>query len=193
MDGNVILTEIFLDHGADIATIDDDRNNEYTPLHWAVHSCKREVVEYLLDRGAGIERKTSDTEETALHIAASFGHIEVLNLLLERGANVNAKNKSNQTPLHKAASNGKRLAAALLVKYGADIKAVSDDKTAADYAKINDYGNVAKWLNWKMEMMQNTVEDTTDELSIKNKIKNFLKELTDPHVSIVKLVEKYKD
>ncbi|KDQ15858.1 hypothetical protein BOTBODRAFT_107855, partial [Botryobasidium botryosum FD-172 SS1] len=38
------------------------------------------------------------------HYAASKGRVEIGKLLLERGADINAKDRSNQIPLHRAAT-----------------------------------------------------------------------------------------
>ncbi|KAM6504068.1 Ankyrin repeat-containing domain protein, partial [Amanita muscaria] len=40
------------------------------------------------------------------HYAASKSHIDVAKLLIERGADINARDKANQHPLHRAATTG---------------------------------------------------------------------------------------
>ena len=147
MGGSVSGAEILLDLGADITTRDDDRNSDFTPLHWAVYYNHTEMVRFLLDRGADTEETTSDNQETALHIACREGEPNIIKLLLERGANVNAKDSSSMTPLHVAARTGEQGNCELLVKYGADIKADCESGTPADYAINNDYDGLAYWLN----------------------------------------------
>jgi len=53
--------------------------------------------------------------ETALHVAASSGFAEVAECLLKASADVNARNKSLQTPLHKAAYEGHTEAVTVLL------------------------------------------------------------------------------
>ena len=173
----VILAEILLDRGADITTKDE---NGYTALHLAVKNDFKEMVKWLLDRGADIEQITDDSEQTAVHIAAKNGCMEVLELLLERGGNVNARDKSNKTPLHEAAAGGHLWVAQLLVKHGGDLEAISEGKTPADIAKECNCINLAKWLKWKMEIVQTNTEAT---VSRKEKIKEFVKRMIEPSVS----------
>ncbi|KDQ59133.1 hypothetical protein JAAARDRAFT_654110 [Jaapia argillacea MUCL 33604] len=40
------------------------------------------------------------------HYAASKSRLDVAKLLIERGADINAKDRANQTPLHRAATTG---------------------------------------------------------------------------------------
>jgi len=74
----------------------------YSALHWAVISNQLEMAKYLLDEGSNVEGNDdlggySPLMETSM--------LEMVQLLVKRGANVNAKNKMNYTPLHKAVFN----------------------------------------------------------------------------------------
>lgn len=80
----------------------------YSAVHWAVIADQVEMVKYLLDQGANIEGNDDLGGYTPLMNSSLF---EMVDLLVKRGANVNAKNKFNYTPLHKAVFNfveGKR-------------------------------------------------------------------------------------
>lgn len=80
----------------------------YSAVHWAVVSDQVEMVKYLLDQGANIEGNDDLGGYTPLMNTSLYDMVE---LLVKRGANVNAKNKFNYTPLHKAVFNfveGKR-------------------------------------------------------------------------------------
>ncbi|NTV18133.1 MAG: hypothetical protein HGA83_01730 [Bacteroidales bacterium] len=71
-------------------------------LHWAVISNQLEMAKYLLDEGANIE---GDDELGGYTPLMETSMLEMVQLLVKRGANVNAKNKMNYTPLHKAVFN----------------------------------------------------------------------------------------
>ncbi|MGV8827077.1 MAG: ankyrin repeat domain-containing protein [Breznakibacter sp.] len=71
-------------------------------LHWAVVSNQLEMAKYLLDEGANVEGNDDYAGYTPLMETSMF---EMVELLVGRGANVNAKNKMNSTPLHKAVFN----------------------------------------------------------------------------------------
>lgn len=74
----------------------------YSALHWAVIANQVEMAKYLLDEGAKIEG-TDDLGGFTPLMETSM--LEMVQLLVKRGANVNAKNKMNYTPLHKAVFN----------------------------------------------------------------------------------------
>lgn len=80
----------------------------YSAVHWAVIADQVEMVKYLLDQGANIEGNDDLGGYTPLMNTSLYDMVE---LLVKRRANVNAKNKFNYTPLHKAVFNfveGKR-------------------------------------------------------------------------------------
>jgi ankyrin repeat protein len=87
------------------------------PLHFAVSSGSKAMVELLLGRGAVVDA-TDIFGITPLHVAAATGRTEVASVLLSRGASVNVKHRYGKTPLGAAlASNARRLIA-LLVQHG---------------------------------------------------------------------------
>jgi ankyrin repeat protein len=71
-------------------------------LRHAVLSDQVEMAKYLLDEGALIEGTDHEGGYTPLMLTS---HLPMVQLLISRGANVNAKNKFNYTPLHKAVTN----------------------------------------------------------------------------------------
>ena len=73
----------------------------------------------LLDRGAVIDARDTDSGATPLYDAASWGKLEVVKLLLEKGADMNARNQAGKSPLQSAEENGFTEIAALLRARGA--------------------------------------------------------------------------
>ncbi|CAG5098084.1 Oidioi.mRNA.OKI2018_I69.XSR.g15365.t1.cds [Oikopleura dioica] len=75
-----------------------------TPLMIAV-TCpfakRRQVVESLLKKGAGVQIQSKDGS-TALHYAATFGHIDAAELLVRHNAQMSIKDCVGDTPLHRA-------------------------------------------------------------------------------------------
>ena len=63
--------------------------NEKTPLHFAALGGHKEIVEFLIGKGADINAKNI-AKETPLHYAAAMGHKEVVDLLLAKGAVLNS-------------------------------------------------------------------------------------------------------
>lgn len=74
----------------------------YSALHWAVIANQVNMAKYLLDEGANVEGNDDLGGFTPLMETSLF---DMVQLLVKRGANVNAKNKINYTPLHKAVFN----------------------------------------------------------------------------------------
>jgi ankyrin repeat protein len=101
----------------------------WTPLHLAAFFGKDDAARLLLNSGADLKaRSTNSMENTALHAAAAGKHAAIVKLLLERGANVNARQVGGWTPLHSAANNGDVETAKILVDAGADVSARADNQ-----------------------------------------------------------------
>jgi len=87
-------------------TIKVDRRDikRKTPLIYAVEYGHKDVVEYLISKGADVNKKSgrSANENTALHYAAGEGDSDILRFLIEKGADVDKTNKSKRTPLYYA-------------------------------------------------------------------------------------------
>lgn len=101
------------------ATTSDEQNYE-SALHIAAAEGHCNIVGILLDEGLDVD--TTDSEGcTALHRAKC---LELVTLVLERGANIEARDFTNQTPLHAMARLDSEPAAtrcvSLLLSRGAD-------------------------------------------------------------------------
>ncbi|XP_065182623.1 E3 ubiquitin-protein ligase HECTD1-like [Sycon ciliatum] len=70
-----------------------------TLLNWAAAFGTPEMVEYLCERGADVNR---GQRSSSLHYAACFGRPQIAKCLLGYGANPNLKDDDNKTPLDKA-------------------------------------------------------------------------------------------
>ena len=138
--------------GQEPALIDARNEQGDSPLLAAVYAGRREMVSWLLERGAGVSlfeasaiglgdkaRQLLEGDPslvsayshdgwTPLHLASFFGHPDLVALLLDHGADVNARSRSERfaranTPLHAAAANSQVAAARVLVERGADVNA----------------------------------------------------------------------
>ena len=135
-----------------------------TPLHYAVLSNKRPVVELILSiPKANNELEVIETQDyadrAALHIAAINERVEALDVLLTNGANLDAIDEFKNTPLHLAAKYGSVGAAKMI------LIARRDDVVIARYVNAKNYkGKTAVHLAHKnLYVLQLLIDAKGDE------------------------------
>ncbi len=132
-------------------SIDSYSNDGFTPLGLACYFGHLEIVKFLTNNGADVNKASSNSFHVApLHSATAISNFEITEYLLANGANVNVRQQSGVTPLHSAAHNGQPKIAQLLIEHGADINARTDDgKTPFDMAVEKGYVETAELLRRK--------------------------------------------
>lgn len=99
MTGNIEAAKLILARAVSLGVKDEVI---YSAMYWAVINNQVAMAKYLLDEGAKVE----GTDELGGYTPLMQTSMpEMVQLLVSRGANVNAKNKMNYTPLHKAVFN----------------------------------------------------------------------------------------
>ena len=132
MWGDPGVVRALLNRGADLHAKGFDA---FTPLHCAVDHGHLEIVRLLLERGADVEAHDTHPQGggTPLLLAAystlsTEGELlAVTELLLASGADINARMKSGEIPLHRAALNNYTRIAQALLDGGADINCQDTD------------------------------------------------------------------
>lgn len=135
---------------ADPAAARSFSGDGWTPLHLAAAFADPEAVRFLLERGADVHTVSRNPQQNQpLHAALALsGDFETIRLLLDAGAEVNATQAGGFTPLHSAASAGRREAAELLVARGADpAQADHHGNPPAHYARQRGHAALAEWLD----------------------------------------------
>ena len=121
----VSTARVLLEHGVDVNA--QEKNDSWTPLHWAAFKGRLELTRVLLDHGANAKLETKEGE-TVLHIVSrgefdSKEHgVGISRLLLEHGVDVNARRKDSWTSLHRVALKGRVEVAQVLLDHGANAK-----------------------------------------------------------------------
>jgi len=129
--------------------IDDSDADGYTPLMTAATLGKPQFVQFLLDNGANVNRR-SYNGETAVHRAAIIGNNEIINMLYEAGAILNMPDLDGNTPLMYAVTANRRFTVELLVKLGVDINfRNANNETALRVAEKNRFKEIAAFLRSK--------------------------------------------
>jgi len=83
-NGDMEKAAIFLDHGADLHTRDEDICS--TPLGWAAKFGRKPMVEFLLQRGAQTNLPDDPPWATPLAWALRRGHSDIATVLRQHGA-----------------------------------------------------------------------------------------------------------
>lgn len=130
IQGDVSALETLLAGNRSLLT--EQSSDGWTPLHLAAFFGKTDAARLLLNKGAEVNaRSTNSMANTPLHAAAAGRSTEVAKLLIDHGASVNARQHGGWTPLHAAAQNGDLELAKRLVDGGADIAARADNNQSA--------------------------------------------------------------
>ncbi len=120
----------------------------WTPLHLAAFFGQSDLAGALLDRGADVNaRSTNSMRNTPLHAAAAGGQIELMRMLLTRGADPNASQEGGWTALHSAAQSGNGEMIELLLAHGAHINArAANNQAPLDLALTKGHQDIARLL-----------------------------------------------
>ena len=101
-------------------------DKERTPLALAAYRGHEVVVRLLLEKGANLESRGTNSR-TPLAWAAYWGYDVVVGLLLEKGANLESQDTDSRTPLVLAACEGHDGVVGLLLEKGADLESQDTD------------------------------------------------------------------
>lgn len=125
--GNIEQLATLLEQGADVNARDGERR---TPLHYAVHAKKADVISFLLESNA--DPMLGDKMDLLpIHQAALENFPEAITLFLAEGVPVDARGfesgdgPSESTPLILAAQTNAIEAARVLIEGGADVNAIT--------------------------------------------------------------------
>jgi len=122
--GDMEKLKKYLQDGIDINSQEDFGS---TPLHAAANSGKKDIVEFLINKGADVDAKAKDVFGlTPLYCAAMHNYEDIADLLLAKGADVNAKDNHGYTLLYYAIWDSNKDAIRLLISKGANVN-VKDD------------------------------------------------------------------
>ncbi|XP_036006547.1 E3 ubiquitin-protein ligase HECTD1 isoform X3 [Fundulus heteroclitus] len=114
-----------------------------TLLNWASAFGTQEMVEFLCERGADVNR---GQRSSSLHYAACFGRPQVAKTLLRHGANPDLRDEDGKTPLDKARERGHSEVVAILQSPGDWMCPMNkaDDKRKKDASKEEEEGTEPK-------------------------------------------------
>jgi ankyrin repeat protein len=140
--GRVEIVEARLVHNPD--ALNRSAYDGWTALHLAAFFGRLPVVTLLLERGADLLARSSNSiDNTALHAAVAGGRVESALALIEAGSDVNAPDGGGHTPLHIAAEAGYVPIVEALLRRNANPHAVdAEDRTPLARAAARNHSAV---------------------------------------------------
>jgi ankyrin repeat protein len=144
--GNLSQVKLLLQQGTDVNARERDMT---TPLLRAVLEGNKEIVAFLLTKGAEVEVRNAWPGGTPLYYAAEKGHKEIVELLIAKGTGVNPRVNypAGDTPLHAATRGGHMEIVKLLIKNGADVNAKNlQGQTPLELAKNKEQTEMTELL-----------------------------------------------
>jgi len=116
--GNLERIQAIIDDDRALAELKDDLGENL--FHKAVSSGRKDIVDFLLERGFSVYEKNS-SDRTPLHEASAKGYREMAEALISHGADITAKDLKGDTPLHLATRNGHKDVVKLLISARASV------------------------------------------------------------------------
>jgi ankyrin repeat protein len=106
----------------DTVNLTDESDSTLLMLAISAIDADAQMVKFLIDRGADVNRVQGRYGYTALHYAAQHVQREIVFVLLAAGADTNARDSGEATPLHHLvrAPDPRGLIAMTLLNHGAD-------------------------------------------------------------------------
>ncbi|XP_043267611.1 palmitoyltransferase Hip14 isoform X2 [Venturia canescens] len=108
------VTEL-VDAGADVNQPDAET---VTLLHWAAINNRKEIVKYLIAKGANVDAIGGELASTPLHWATRQGHLSTFAILMRAGADPTLRDSEGFSCIHLAAQFGHTGIVAYLVAKG---------------------------------------------------------------------------
>ena len=118
--GHTELCILFMDSGLSVDNSDKEQFSENTPLLYAVRNKQLKMVQFLIDKGADVNKCISDNK-SILYEAAYYSSSEIVKLLIEKGADVNFIKNEYKTVLQVASTQQDIDMIRIIVDAGADI------------------------------------------------------------------------
>lgn len=144
--GQIEIVKALMDSGSDVNT--KARGTKFTPLLKAVSKNCKEMVEYLLERGANVHDRDRFMT-SAIHFATMIREDDeyVTKLLLDRGAEIDRVDVRGRTPLSCAVCRGHINMVKFLLDRGAKIDSDDGcDGNPLSYASCSGHVNIVRLL-----------------------------------------------
>uniref|UniRef100_A0A8D2N2B7 Ankyrin repeat domain-containing protein 17 n=1 Tax=Zonotrichia albicollis TaxID=44394 RepID=A0A8D2N2B7_ZONAL len=123
-NGHTDVADVLLQAGADLVShlpslkmLEHESEGGRTPLMKAARAGHVCTVQFLISKGANVNRTTANNDHTVLSLACAGGHLAVVELLLAHGADPTHRLKDGSTMLIEAAKGGHTSVVCYLLDY----------------------------------------------------------------------------
>lgn len=134
----VEISKILINAGV---LVDESNNTGYSSLLHAISLKNIELVSFLIEKGADVNREQKKFGLFPLLVASQYDNLDLVDMLLSKGAKINAINDIGWTALHGACLNNRDKIISFLINKDAVISAKNyNDETPFSFLKLYQKG-----------------------------------------------------
>jgi palmitoyltransferase ZDHHC13/17 len=116
--GAIARVKELVENGWDVNKPDQET---VTLLHWAAINNRKEIIKYLLEKGACVDAIGGELNASPLHWATRQGHLSAIVLLLSAGADPSLRDAEGCSCIHLASQFGHTALVAYFVACGVNV------------------------------------------------------------------------
>lgn len=144
LDGNTFFLHLYNEVGGSLEVQDPKGRSS---LHYACAGGSLVFADFLISQSVDVSVPDQISATTPLLLSCRYGHAEITRRLLEANARVDESNDLGDTALHEAAQLGQVDCVAVLLQYGAPVRALNaENRTPEMVATLGRHSRAAQMI-----------------------------------------------